>query len=184
MDNVDPLEVWARWVAGDPTLRDAYLLGLQVFWWSRLGKFISFIAGWILLVDIIGPERILKFVDKRSAAHQKELEAALERVRQRANHQGEFSESEIRSVRRGMAQGHLIPMAAGIILVAVWGAYRDIPVFIVIWFCASFALAQVSYVYGIAILRWLYARERVIQVARMISLCTFVIGFALDLLGS
>jgi hypothetical protein len=59
-------EAWARWANGDPSLKDAVLWGMRILWWGRIGKGLAFLSGLVLIVDIIGPERIHDF-SKRSA---------------------------------------------------------------------------------------------------------------------
>ncbi|MFE2754012.1 hypothetical protein ACFXGA_18640 [Actinosynnema sp. NPDC059335] len=64
MDTVDYFDAWARWAAGDVTLREDRLWGLQVLWWARIGKIFGLVAGLSLIIDIIGPEKFLRRAER------------------------------------------------------------------------------------------------------------------------
>jgi hypothetical protein len=53
-------EAWRLWAQGelDP---HALLWGLQLFWWGRIGKALQLIAGAMIVIEIVGPERLRRF---------------------------------------------------------------------------------------------------------------------------
>jgi hypothetical protein len=54
---VDIWEAWSRWLAGE-LLGDAKLWGVPIQWWGRIGKLAQFAAGLVVVLDLIGPERL------------------------------------------------------------------------------------------------------------------------------
>jgi hypothetical protein len=53
-------EAWSRWLEADATLRDASLWGVQIVWWGRFGKVAAFLAGLVIILDIVGTERLTR----------------------------------------------------------------------------------------------------------------------------
>lgn len=51
-------DAWALWWAGDPELPRYLLGGLEIYWWARVGKAAGLIAAVVLVVEIIGLERL------------------------------------------------------------------------------------------------------------------------------
>jgi hypothetical protein len=50
-------ELLAAWVLGQP-ISSVSLLGLPVFWWGRIGKCAQFLAGLVVVFELIGPEKL------------------------------------------------------------------------------------------------------------------------------
>jgi hypothetical protein len=50
-------DAWTLWWSGRQ-LTDHTLYGVSVLWLGRLGKFLAFLAGATLVLDLIGPERL------------------------------------------------------------------------------------------------------------------------------
>jgi hypothetical protein len=48
---------WSMWAQGHH-LESYWILGHQVFWWGRVGKVLEFVAGSVVVADIIGPDRL------------------------------------------------------------------------------------------------------------------------------
>ncbi len=53
-------DAWREWAAGRSTL-DLEVWGLEVVWWGRLGKILQFVGALTVVLDIIGPERLIGF---------------------------------------------------------------------------------------------------------------------------
>lgn len=51
------IEAWNLWWSGQQ-LTDHTLYGVSMIWLGRGGKFLSFIAGFAIILDIIGPDRL------------------------------------------------------------------------------------------------------------------------------
>jgi hypothetical protein len=52
-------EAWSLWFSGQ--LTDNHTLwGLQILWWGRFGKLLAFISALVIVVDIIGAEKLRK----------------------------------------------------------------------------------------------------------------------------
>ena len=69
VDSVGLIEAWQRWFAGEQ-IADLEFLGWQVLYWGRLGKILGAAGIVILIVDIIGPEKL-----RESARPLKTIEA-------------------------------------------------------------------------------------------------------------
>lgn len=65
--SVSYVEAWSRWLDGDPGLKDAVLWGWRILWWGRLGKALAFFSGFVLIVDMVGPDRIQRFIERSSS---------------------------------------------------------------------------------------------------------------------
>lgn len=48
---------WAAWADGQST-QDLTIAGMTLLWWARVGKLAQFVAGTVVLLDIVGPDRI------------------------------------------------------------------------------------------------------------------------------
>jgi hypothetical protein len=78
---IDFFEACRNWLDGHE-MRDQILWGHQMLWWGRFGKFLTLIAGVLLIVEIIGSERwnvIGEWIEKRIStdALYQSLKAAL-----------------------------------------------------------------------------------------------------------
>ena len=51
------LHIWGEWLNGAVD-QDDLLWGISVLWWGRIGKLMQFAAAWVLVIEIIGPERL------------------------------------------------------------------------------------------------------------------------------
>ncbi|GAA3839217.1 hypothetical protein GCM10022243_02030 [Saccharothrix violaceirubra] len=158
-------EAWTRWAAGDPTLKDAVLWGVKVLWWARIGKLMAFLAGLVLVVDIIGPERIVASVERRVAG------GHLDRWR-----------VDRRAARRGVIVfgGLFVLVLVGVVLRLDSGPLGILAIALV---ASVPALAAVNHLLP-RFLTWLYLHDRVVTAIRTASLAAFVVGFHFDMLGS
>ncbi len=53
-------DAWREWAAGNDTL-DLVLWGLEIRWWGRIGKMLQFAGALTVILDIVGPERLIAF---------------------------------------------------------------------------------------------------------------------------
>lgn len=57
MNEISYLDAWHRWLNGE-NVSGFYLWGLQILWWGRIGKLISFFSALAVVTEIVGPERL------------------------------------------------------------------------------------------------------------------------------
>lgn len=57
MEAVDYFDAWARWFDGNE-VKNLTMGGIQILWWARIGKLMQFAAGLVIVLDLIGPERL------------------------------------------------------------------------------------------------------------------------------
>lgn len=166
MDTISLFEAWWRWSEGDPTLRDANLWGLRVLWWGRLGKLAAFVAGLVLIIDIIGPDRIITTLRRRS------LE------------------------RKGRVTGSQVVVLLGLIFVpaTVAGNLGGYVVTesernwrIAVFFGGTVVMLFLFWMIHRNAATWfarLYEHDRLIRIIRFLSLLAFAVGFHFDMLAS
>ncbi len=53
-------DAWREWAAGNDTL-DLVLWGLEIRWWGRIGKMLQFAGALTVILDIVGPQRLIAF---------------------------------------------------------------------------------------------------------------------------
>ncbi|GAA2965639.1 hypothetical protein GCM10010483_06040 [Actinokineospora diospyrosa] len=58
MDKVSYFDAWARWFDVDDSLKHAYMWGMKIAWWGRLGKVLAFVSGAFVVFDLIRGETI------------------------------------------------------------------------------------------------------------------------------
>lgn len=71
-------EAWLHWLSG-VDLNGYILWGLQIRTWARIGKLLQFLAGLVVVLDLVGPKRLRSFA-RRIGAH------GLHEARRRAAH--------------------------------------------------------------------------------------------------
>jgi hypothetical protein len=49
--------LWGQWFSG-LELRDCTLAGIKILYWGRIGKFITLLSGFVILIDVFGERRI------------------------------------------------------------------------------------------------------------------------------
>lgn len=64
---MDLFDAWRLWWEGHSVL-DLELWGLEITWWGRIGKVLQFVGALTVVLDIIGPERLLAFGDSLRTA--------------------------------------------------------------------------------------------------------------------
>lgn len=60
MNNVSYFDAWQLWLDGKDV--SGYCLGgLEILWWGRVGKLVSFFSALAVIADIIGPQKLRQF---------------------------------------------------------------------------------------------------------------------------
>ena len=57
-------DAWSAWADGID-IRQRVLWGLEIYWWARASKIATLVAGFVVILDIIGAERVEEWVNKR-----------------------------------------------------------------------------------------------------------------------
>ncbi|SNT45686.1 hypothetical protein SAMN05216276_104538 [Streptosporangium subroseum] len=63
MADISYLEAWQMWLQGKPTIGND-MLGVPMLWWGRAGKILTFVAGAVVLIDLVGPEKLSRYGDR------------------------------------------------------------------------------------------------------------------------
>lgn len=56
-------EAWAQWWAGNK-LETLTMWGVPMLWWARVGKLFQFAGGLVVVLDLVGPERLRKLSER------------------------------------------------------------------------------------------------------------------------
>lgn len=56
-------EAWARWLNGNK-IEDLTMWGVRMLWWARIGKLLEFAGGLVVVLDLVGPERLRKLSER------------------------------------------------------------------------------------------------------------------------
>ncbi|MBN6034432.1 hypothetical protein [Amycolatopsis sp. 195334CR] len=186
MTAVDLVEAWRQWNAENPALKDMRLWGTQILWWGRIGKIAMFVSGLVLVLDIIGPERMRR-VTERPGASARRLMAQFHRK----NTSGE-EPVEGRS-GYGRFAGFVIALSVvAVLLLAVSVIQNPLlqerpglqVLLIVLFLPAVYFTGVLVFIAGPLVVEWLFDHERLVQVIRIVSLVLFLGGFHFDLLAS
>ena len=168
------LHAWSLFFQGYD-MRESCLWGIEVLWWGRIGKLLSFFSGLVIVLDIIGPD-------------------ALNRATER-------SREGLSSVRNGVAAIFAVVATSVIVGAAVWavvqhpynpptdGVLADNPdnastnpwLLLVLLVGGSAAASLWAVWRGVF---WVLHHDRVPRVARIASMLLFVVGFHFDMLAS
>ncbi|MEV4165609.1 hypothetical protein [Nonomuraea dietziae] len=60
MANISYFEAWGIWLDGKSTLGNT-LFGIRMIWRARVGKITAFLSGMVVVLDLIGPDRLRRF---------------------------------------------------------------------------------------------------------------------------
>lgn len=93
MQSVGYWEAWSLWWSGTK-LEDFAMWGLPMLWWARIGKCLQFAGTAIVILDLVGPERLRALRNKGD----KYAEKARRYVR--------ISMSLVTGIPRGRRQGN------------------------------------------------------------------------------
>jgi hypothetical protein len=74
---VNYFDAWALWAEGSEHLRTMSMWGIPIYWWGRIGKVMTFLAGGTLVVDLVGPERMSKVYTRYNTAKTQRVGAVL-----------------------------------------------------------------------------------------------------------
>ncbi|QFU86397.1 hypothetical protein [Amycolatopsis sp. YIM 10] len=186
MTAVDLVEAWRQWGAENPALKDMRLWGTQILWWGRIGKIAMFASGLVLLVDIVGPERMRR-VAERPRESARRLMARFFRQ--------DTSEADLPEGSSGYGRfaGFVIALSVVAVLLLAVSVIQD-PVLqespglqvllIVLFLPAVYFTGVLVFVAGPPAVEWLFEHERLVQAIRIVSFVLFLGGFHFDLLAS
>lgn len=60
-------EAWQLWAAGSP-IQPLVLWGQPILWWGRIGKIAQFAAGLVIILDLVGAERLRAWAHRSTYA--------------------------------------------------------------------------------------------------------------------
>ena len=190
---------WQLWSQGRSVSTEP-LWGHPVLWWARLGKILQFVAGLVVVFDLIGPER-LRAVGRRASNGLREARSLALRL------QPSLQYSMVSAVRLGTGL-FLVSVNASLafLLATRWSTMSGTPATLIPFVVAPAFLLVYLWIGGreaASVLRlpalglgWLLATLTLGTAAaaldkanpghliRWLALLLFMIGFSLDLLGS
>ncbi|MDA2807548.1 hypothetical protein [Nocardiopsis suaedae] len=181
-------------------LEGSTMYGLPVLWWARIGKCLQFLGGAVVVIDLIGPERMLRQSDK------------IREARQVGGYWVDTFFEESPSEVSGRIQSFLgtclgvalyvSPMLILlIIMVPAFEVYDllsptplwETPIFVIFFILAPLALIAVFVsivTFGRVVLAVFSLLGKVLEIgrhaylARWLAFLLIIVGFHLDLLGS
>lgn len=86
MQSVGYWEAWSLWWSG-AKLEDFAMWGLAMVWWARIGKLLQFAGGAAVVLDLVGPERLLR-LRRRSRSFSRWLTRREEKIHERVDSAG------------------------------------------------------------------------------------------------
>ncbi|MFG1926835.1 hypothetical protein [Cryptosporangium sp. NPDC048952] len=180
------IDAWQIWLSGKE-VADAPLWGKTVLFWARAGKLLQFIAGLVVIIDLIGPEALRAHADRMKSRRLVWL------TRFRAGVAGlreSFAEIALLIfLAAGMSAGWWV---LGHTLIDNPETLKVVNAAAVAFFLISLpALVFLVYVFGTAIysgsvggLAWALDTKNPGHRVRWTGFWLFVLGFVLDLVGS
>ena len=169
------LEAWSRWFEGDPTLRESVLWGLKILWWGRIGKLAAFLAGLVIILDIveaiIGPER-------------------LRRVTERSGERLRNEDSGLQTLYAAVVGIIVLGLATWAAILHPYNSSDELPgepstnPWFVLILVSGAGIAFLMWLLINKSLIWVFEHNRVAWAVRVISLVLFVFGFSFDMLAS
>lgn len=200
------LDAWMAWWGGK-TLIGTTLWGIPILWWGRIGKLMQFLGGLTVVLDLIGPERLLAIARRTSELPRSMLSAGpwmeLRAADRPTRHHGHslvdvtptFSAAFVVVAGIGVLLWLYVPFES--IYVVAWLAWGliAVPTFamfaglVTTWgVYALICLPPVFYFLLIGAPSYLayrlIGRDSQAHPARWIAFILFVIGFQFDLLAS
>ncbi|SJZ94475.1 hypothetical protein SAMN02745673_01973 [Marinactinospora thermotolerans DSM 45154] len=162
------VEAWELWWSGRQ-LTDHSLHGVSVIWLGRIGKLLSFVAGCTIILDLIGPERLVAWGD-RMRDQDEDNSAVLGMTISSAGF-ALLTAALMRPISQSL-EG--LPLG---VRVAVWVGF----LLVLIVLASGFVLFIGPVIAGLG--RLLSTRQAE-QVMRAVAVPLFFLGFALDYLAS
>lgn len=194
------IEIWREWANGTSVLH-MELWGVDVLWWGRIGKVLQFVGALTVILDIIGPERLLGFGESLRTASP--FDGMVDRARQRWNPIWEWAKRRIKPAEvptrlelgRGAVVRLVVQTATVVIGFAVavlftsWGWILVLAV--LLSGVAALALAAVVSFVGRAVFvlvirpfATVIAQPRIDAWAKSVGALLLMAGFHFDLLAS
>jgi hypothetical protein len=168
------LHSWSLFFQG-ADVRASYLWGVQVLWWGRIGKLLTFFAGLVIVLDVVGPSA---------------LNRATERSRRGLMSAGDVIAKLFAAVLALVILGAALWVAAKHPYNPPQDALADNPDnaptnpwFLLVVVVGGLLAAGVWWAVP-RLLFWMLQHDRVARVATISSLGLFVVGFHFDLLAS
>ena len=183
------LEALGIWISVRQ-LDDHTIHGFSIVWIGRIGKLLSFVSGLIIVLDIIGPDRIRAWFERLLGESDIELHVR--------------AATAFRTVTIILATVVAVSLSAmGLYSVyqTGWAAHVDalgelrderesafpLPGGAFLWFAVAGAVGFFAAKWGGPILKWissLLSHPRLALFARISSFALFLLGFAMDYLAS
>ncbi|MEV4356530.1 hypothetical protein [Nonomuraea sp. NPDC049625] len=63
MADISYFDAWQLWLQGRPTI-GSDLFGVPMLWWGRTGKILSFVAGTVVIIDLVGVEKLARYGER------------------------------------------------------------------------------------------------------------------------
>ncbi|MGA5758215.1 hypothetical protein [Nonomuraea bangladeshensis] len=186
------LDAWSAWADG-VDIRNRVLWGLEIYWWARWAKVGAFIAGLTLLLDIVGPERIERYLRQ----HQPET-GRLQDVRNPyrvirkppptpGHEEASPPPKPAPLVRRIGYMLTILTVAVSLVGISIFRGATFVVVFPAIAFIGSLIgwerLNIVAWWIAKSI-AWVFNHARLLRVLRAISFALLIVAFHFDFLAS
>ncbi|MBM7771976.1 putative Tic20 family protein [Actinokineospora baliensis] len=138
---------------------------MKILWWARLGKLLTLIAAAVIVVDLVGPERIQAWANRRAEKPKKRLAGIDLTVQERA------------------VTLLTIPLVVALTVLVYCDAPR-----IVLVSGISLLTGVIVTSFGRVVLLfaaiWVYGHDRTVKTIKLLSFVVLLFGFALDGLGA
>jgi hypothetical protein len=211
--NLTYIDAWSRWLNGE-SVSNFFLWNIQILWLGRIGKLVSFLSAFAIIVEIVGPTRLREF---GASLHdrvilQKTLESAKKKLAvlsfiprlftSKTNHEfDEVFEGFFLKKPSGWISMILAYAGAGLTFYKIYYSKGFWPALgysvlilaigvylapvIVVLLLASPMIALMAIDYiAIEPLAWVLERESLDKIIKFVSLILLLVGFHFDLLAS
>jgi hypothetical protein len=189
-ETVTWLQAWWHWwhpTAG-MALGDLILWGYRILWWGRLGKLMEFMAGMLVVVDVVGPTRLKAFGDSMHSWF--DTRATFEKVRRLVAWRNDSVSNDLKVT--GLFCFLIIAIAASVISNNGAFAYFAVGLFLYLFSAVFIALGGLlAFVSGwlldsilIEPMAWILRHSDAERWVKALSAILILVGFHFDLLAS
>jgi len=198
MQSVNYWEAWSHWWSGQ-RLDSFSMAGLPFTWWGRIGKILQFIAGLLVVLDLIGKSRLNSAVGKvEAAAHGVTLRALIAHLTAGSARPGESPLRPLRGAITIIMTAFLVPFVMLLVVAYVFllrhvdgllfGALRILAVGLAFVVAAGLAPSTVAFLARVLPLplrglAWLLGAGDAGHPLRWVAFIAVVVGFQFDLLA-
>jgi hypothetical protein len=157
------VEAWSRWLEADADLRNSVLWGLPIVWWGRFGQIAAFLGGLVIILDIVGSEKLSNL--------------------------GKYYDGILRVYVVGAA-AVIVGLVAWAALTHPYDSSDELPgeastnPWVVLVLLIAIPLAIGAWLGISKVLIWTFNHDRVAFVVRVLSLSLLIMGFPFALLAS